>query len=210
MVIRVLLVDDHAVVRQGVARILERSSDFLVAGEAADGPGALDGVAGGDIDVCVLDLDMPGGGLSLIRRLLERAPDLRILVLSQHADGDFALQCLADGAHGYCSKAVPFETVESAIRRVASGRRYLSELTQELAVERFVTGGPGEAPHTSLSSRELDVLLRLARGQRVGEIAIELGISFKTVSTYRSRVLEKLGAANNVELALYARDHGLL
>lgn len=208
--VRVLLVDDHAVVRQGVTRILERSGGYEVVGEAADGSAALDLVIGTPADILVLDLDMPGGGIGLIPRLLVVAPALRILVLSQHAERDFALRCLEVGAWGYAGKDAGFEAILAAVSRVAQGRRYLSERAQELAIERLAGGPAGEAPHTALSSRELEVLLALARGRRVKEIAADLGISFKTVSTYRTRILEKLGLDSNVDLAIYARDHELL
>jgi two-component system, NarL family, invasion response regulator UvrY len=208
-VIRVLLVDDHAVVRGGVARILERAGTFVVAGEAAHGPEALRLALTAHADVCVLDLDMPGGGMGLIARLLENDPSLRILVFSQHAERDFAVRCLEAGAHGYLSKDSGFATIEEAIRRVASGRRYLSEAAQEMILDHMAGGLQSDAPHTLLSSRELDVFLRLARGQRVGEIAAELGISVKTVSTHRTHVLTKIAVDGNVELALYAREHGL-
>lgn len=207
--VRVLLVDDHAVVRQGVARILERSGRFEVVGEASDGGAALDLVAALPADILVLDLDMPAGGVGLIPRLLALAPGLRILVLSQHAERDFALRCLEAGAWGYAGKDAGFEAILAAVTRIAAGRRYLSDRAQELAIARLAGGPSGAAPHTTLSSRELEVLLALARG-RVKEIATDLGISFKTVSTYRTRILEKLDLESNVELAIYVRDHGLL
>ncbi len=207
--VRVLLVDDHAVVRQGVARILERSGGFEVAGEAGDGPSALALVRGTPAEILVLDLDMPGGGVGLIPRLLAASPGLRILVLSQHAERDFALRCLEAGAWGYSGKDAGFEAVLAAVRRVASGRRYLSDRAQELAIERLAGAPTGAEPHTTLSSRELEVLLALARGHRVKEIAADLDISIKTVSTYRTRILEKLGLESNVELAMYVRDHDL-
>jgi DNA-binding NarL/FixJ family response regulator len=153
---------------------------------------------------------MPGGGVGLIPRLLAVAPGVRILVLSQHAERDFALRCLEAGAWGYAGKDAGFEAILGAVTRVASGRRYLSDRAQELAIERLAGGPVGEAPHSALSSRELEVLLALARGRRVKEIAGDLGISFKTVSTYRTRILEKLGLESNVDLAMYAREHGLL
>jgi len=207
-VIRVLLVDDHAVVRGGVSRILERAGDLTLAGEAADGPAALRLAMTAAADVCILDLDMPGGGLELVRRLREVRPALRILVFSQHAERDFAFRCLEAGAHGYLSKESGFATIERAIRKVASGHRYLSEAAQDLVLEHVAGGTPAD-PHVRLSSRELEVFLHLARGRRNREIAAELGLSVKTVSTHRTRVLEKLGLSSNVELALYAREHGL-
>jgi len=209
--IRVIVVDDHGVVRQGVAHILERAGAYEVVGEAVDGPTAIDVVLRVPADVCILDLDMPGGGIALIDTLRDRIPDLHILVLSQHAEADFALRCLEAGALGYCSKLSGYEAIEQAVRRVAAGHRYLSGDAQDLIGERLAHGmSPRDAPHIRLSTRELEIMLLLAHGRRVGEVAAELGISFKTVSTHRSRILEKLGVTNTVEMALYAREHGLL
>jgi DNA-binding NarL/FixJ family response regulator len=143
--------------------------------------------------------------------LHERWPALRVLVLSQHGEREFALRSLTAGAHGYINKEAEPATLMDAIRRVASGRRYLSESAQELALGQLAGQAPGSAPpHDRLSTREFEVFMALARGRRVSEIAAELGISIKTVSTHRTRILEKLGLTSNVELALYARDHGLL
>lgn len=206
---RVLIVDDHAVVRGGVARILERAGGYSLVGEAGSGPAALELARTAIADICILDLDMPGGGLSLIERLRETRPELRILVFSQHAERDFALRCLEAGAHGYLSKESGFEIMEEAIRRVASRRRFLTEAAQELALARLTHSGE-EAPHTRLSSRELEVVRMLARGMRNADIANELGLSVKTVSTHRTNALAKLGLSNNVELALYARENGLI
>jgi DNA-binding NarL/FixJ family response regulator len=207
--IRVVLVDDHAVVRGGVARVLERARGFDVVGEAADGPAAVARVREARPDVCVLDLDMPGGGLALIERLLDAHPGLRVLVLSQHAERDYALRCLEAGAHGYLAKTSPFEAIEEAVRRVGGGQRYLSEAAHELALDRL-TGRPGNGAHRQLSSRELEIVRLLARGLRNADIAAELGVSEKTVSTHRTNALGKLGLLTNIDIALYAREHGLV
>jgi DNA-binding NarL/FixJ family response regulator len=207
--IRVLVVDDHAVVRGGVARILERAGDLHLVGEAATGPEAVALARGTPADVCILDLDMPGGGLALVERLRAARPDLRLLVFSQHDERDFALRSLEAGAHGYLSKETGLETIETAIRRVAAGRRYLSDAAQDLLLDRAIGGEP-ERPHHRLSSRELEVVRMLSRGMRATDIAVELGISVKTVSTHRTNALAKLGLANTIELALYAREHGLV
>jgi DNA-binding NarL/FixJ family response regulator len=208
MTIRIILVDDHAVVRGGVARILERAGGFEIVGEAASGSEAVDVARAHAADVMVLDLDMPGGGLSLIERLLAARPELRILMLSQHAERDYALRCIEAGAHGYLSKASGFSEIEEAITRVASGRRYLSEAVHDLALDR-ATGADGEDPLMRLSSRELEVVRYLSTGWRNADIAAELGISVKTVSTHRTNAMRKLGVGSTVELALYAREHGL-
>ncbi len=207
--IRVAVVDDHVVVRGGVSRILERTPDLALAAEGSSGSDALRLARERAFDVLVLDLDMPGGGLTLIGKVIETFPDARVLVFSQHDERDYALRCIEAGAMGYLSKDSGVEVIETAVRRIASGRRYLSEAAQELALDR-VAGREGGAPHLRLTSRELEVVRMLARGQRSTDIAIELGISIKTVSTHRTRALEKLGVANTVELALYAREHGLV
>ena len=208
---RIVLADDHGVVREGVARIIERAPDLTLVAEAATGTEAVAHVIAGRVDVCVVDLDMPGGGLGLVERLRDLKPDLRILVLSMHAEHEFALRALEAGAHGYLNKATDPATVEAAIRQVASGRRYLSEAGHELALDRVASASPDPASGPAvLTSRELEILIHLARGERVTDIADELGISFKTVSTYRARALEKLGLRNNVEIALFAREHGLI
>ncbi len=207
--IRVLVIDDHAVVRTGISRIAERSGEFSVVGEASSGPAALDLVREIAADVCVLDLDMPGGGLGLIERVRAVRPELAVLVFSQHSERDFAQRCLEAGARGYLSKESPPEDLEQAIRRVASGRRYLTEAAQDLILEHLAGGVPAE-PHLRLSSRELEIVRMLARGRRPTDIAVELGLSVKTVSTHRANALTKLGLTNNIELAHYAREHGLI
>ncbi len=207
---RVLLVDDHVVVRQGIARLVERSTGLLLAGEASSGPEATAFLLANPVDLLVTDLDMTGGGLEFIERVHELRPNLRILVLSQHSEREFAIRALTAGAHGYLTKMADATTLEEAMRRVASGRRYLSETAQELALEQLAAPDPAAPPHARLSTRELEVLVHLARGRRVGEIAEELGISMKTVSTHRTRILEKLGLTSTVDLALYAREHDLV
>ena len=206
---RVILVDDHAVLRGGIARILERAGGFEVVAEASQGPEALALVRETWPDVCVLDLDMPGGGLGLIGELLDAQPSLRILVFSQHAERDYALRSLEMGAHGYLPKTSGLEAVEAAVRRVASGHRFLSDDVQDLLVDRM-TGRTLDVPHEALSPRELEIVRLLAAGRRNAEIAAELGLSAKTVSTHRTNALAKLGLETTIDLALYAREHGLI
>jgi two-component system, NarL family, invasion response regulator UvrY len=209
-VYRVLVVDDHAVVLQGLRLLFQRSADLDLVGDAANGAEAVSAIESLRPDVVVADLDMPGGGLDFLVRVHDRWPSLRLLVLSQHGEREFALRSLSAGAHGYVNKEADPTTLLDAVRRVASGRRYLSESAQERALEQLSGPDPGGPPHDRLSSREFEVFMGLARGKRVSELATELGISIKTVSTHRTRVLEKLGMGSNVDLALYARDRGLL
>jgi DNA-binding NarL/FixJ family response regulator len=210
-VYRIVLADDHSVVREGVARLIERAPDMALVGEAANGPEAVALVLATDADACVLDLGMPGGGLTLVEQLRSLKPALRILVLSQQPERPFALRALEAGANGYVHKSSRPGEVTEAVRRVASGLPYLSDEAQALAVERLARGAAAAGIlHDTLSPREFDIFLRLAAGERVTEIAATLGISFKTVSTHRSNILDKLGLATNADLTLHAREHGLM
>ena len=207
---RILIADDHSVVRDGVANIIRRTADLELVGEAASGQEAVALVLDQGPDAAILDLDMPGGGLELVARVHALRPDLRILVLSQHAEREFAQRAIEAGARGYVGKEAGIAEIGEAIHRVATGRRYLSEEAQELMLARASGDELPVHPHERLSTRELEVALRIARGQRVGKIAEDLGLSFRTVSTHRVHALEKLGLATNAELTLYAREHGLI
>jgi len=208
--VRVLLADDHAVVREGYRRLLELEPDVAVVGECSDGESvraALDGALA--VDVLVLDLSMPGAqGVDLLQELHDERPELPILVLSIHPEEQYALRCLKAGARGYVHKQSAGEELVGAIRTVMARRRYLSEglaesLLREAAPDR-------RAPHERLSTREYQVLTRLAAGATVTDIAAEMKLSVKTVSTYRARMLDKLGIASNAEATRYALEHQLL
>jgi len=207
--IRVLIADDHPVVRRGLRQILEDEQDMTVGAEAAGPEEARAQLNGDCCDVVVLDLSMPGvHGVDLLQKLHEERPELPILVLSIHPEEQYALRCLKAGARGYIHKQSAGEELVGAIRCVVSKRRYLSDalaesLLREAAPER-------RAPHEGLSTREYQVLMRLAGGRTVTEIAHEMGLSVKTVSTYRARMLEKLGVASNAEATRYALEHQLL
>lgn len=207
--IRILVVDDHAVVRQGVARILGETPDFHVVGEGADAADARKLALTVEAEVCLLDLSMPGGGVEFVAELRELKPRLKILVFSMHPEKQYAVRCLSAGASGFLSKGCPEDEVRTAIRTVAQGRRYLSAEVAELLAER-VLDGPSELAHERLSRREFEVFRRLAAGEGSSEIADDLGLSVKSVSTYRARVLEKLGVSRNADLTRYAMEHGLL
>ena len=208
--IRVLVCDDHLIVRQGIKQILADAADLQVAGEAANGPDALARVRAGGIDVVLLDIAMPQrDGLDVLKALKAEQPRLPVLMLSTYPDRQYAVRSLKLGAAGYLNKSADSEQLIDAIRRVARGKLFITPGVAELMAEQLVAPGarPGgvEAPlHERLSHREHQVFRLLAAGRNVGEIAEQLVLSSNTVSTYRARILEKTGVRNDVELALYA------
>jgi DNA-binding NarL/FixJ family response regulator len=207
--IRVLIADDHPVVRRGLRQIIDDEADMTVGAEAAGAEEARTQVREDCCDVVVLDLSMPGvHGVDLLQELHGQRPELPILVLSIHPEEQYALRCLKAGARGYIHKQSAGEELVGAIRTVVSRRRYLSDALAE-ALLREATP-ERRAPHEGLSTREYQVLMRLAGGRTVTEIAGEMSLSVKTVSTYRARMLEKLGVASNAEATRYALEHQLL
>ncbi len=207
--IRVLVADDHAVVRRGVLQILEEAPDMVVAGEATTAREVLRAVREHDYDVLVLDIAMPdGGGLEVLKQLRTLKPGLRTLILSMYSEKQYARRALMCGAAGYLTKESAPAELLVAIRKVALGGSYLTQsLAEELVAE--VGGELGKEPHESLSDRECQVMQLLATGKSVTAIAAELSLSVKTVSTYRGRILEKLGLKNTAEIIRYAFEHGL-
>jgi DNA-binding NarL/FixJ family response regulator len=208
--IRIGIVDDHAIVRTGLRQYLSEQGDLCVAGEASNGREALDLVRGGEIDVLLLDISMPDqGGVDALSSIKARFPDLPVLILSGFPETHYATALLSQGASGYLNKETDPEEIVKAVRIVAAGRRYITPGVAELLAEGLA--GSGErALHESLSRRELQVFLRLAKGETVGHIAESMFLSVKTVSTYRSRVLEKLRLQTNSDLTYYAMRHGLI
>ncbi|HEX9727630.1 MAG TPA: response regulator transcription factor [Gemmatimonadales bacterium] len=208
--IRILVADDHPIVREGLKRVVEESADLHVVGEATTGDEVLATLGQTAVDVLLLDLSMPGPGFTaLLQRLHAEHPRLQVLVLSVHPEEPFAIRALRAGAAGYLTKDHPPDTLLEAIRRVHGGRRYVTaSLAEQLAME---LSPEGETPlHRSLSAREYDVMHRLATGMSVKQIAADLELSSKTVSTYRARVLDKLAVESNAALVRYAIEHGLL
>jgi DNA-binding NarL/FixJ family response regulator len=208
--IRALIADDHAVVRQGLRQILLETSDMVVTGEAANGPEALERARAGGYDVIVLDITMPGrSGFEVLKELRLEDPELPVLVLSMHSEEQFAVRLLKAGASGYLNKESAPEELVKAIRKVVSGGRYVSpRLAEKLAFE--IDSGSDKLLHETLSDREFQVMRMMASGQTVKEIAAELALSVKTISTYRARILDKMNLHTNAELIHYAIQNQLI
>ena len=202
--IKVLICDDHMIVRQGIRQSLAEAADIEVVAEAADGPAALQRLRQAGIDVLLLDIALPGrDGLDVLRQARSEHPKLPVLMLSTYPDRQYAVRSLKLGASGYLNKSADSEQITAAVRRVAGGQRFITAAVAELLAAAL--GGEAEQPvHEMLSHRELQVFERLAEGHSVGEIAKALSLSSNTVSTYRARILEKTGTRNDVELALWA------
>jgi len=206
--IRVLLADDHAIVRDGLRGILAAQADVEVAGEAADGDQALALVRANDYDVAVLDMSMPGlSGIDLVKRLKLEKPKLRLLVLSMHGEQQYAARALKAGASGYLTKDSASAQLIGVLRKIAAGGVHVSEAAAAGLVAASNGDGP---PHTRLSDREFEVFKMLAAGGSPTQIAERLHLSVKTVSTHKTRVLDKLGLATTAELVRYALEHQLL
>lgn len=205
-----LIADDHPMTRRGVRRLIEEAYADAEVTEAVEGAAALAAVRDQAFDLIVLDLSMPEvGGLEALARLQRIRPDQRVLVLSMHAEREFAVRCINEGASGYITKERGPEELLGAIARIMGGRRYVSPEIAEALVDGSL-GGATASPHERLSSREFAVLRLLARGLTVSEAGERLSLSPKTVSTYRARILDKLGLANNIELSRYCTRHGLI
>ena len=208
--IKALIADDHAVVRQGLRQILQETSDMQVAGEAATGPEALDRARADSYDVVVLDITMPGrSGFEVLKDLRVEQPALPVLVLSMHAEEQFAVRLLKAGAAGYLNKESAPDELVKAIRKVVAGGRYVSPtLAEKLAFE--IDAGSDRLAHETLSDREFQVMRMMASGKTVKEIAAELSLSVKTISTYRARILAKMNLHTNAELIHYAITNQLV
>ncbi|HVN70555.1 MAG TPA: response regulator transcription factor [Desulfomonilia bacterium] len=208
--IRVLVADDHPIVREGVKQILSETSDIVVAHEASTGHEAIDSVWKNEYDVVLLDISMPGrDGLETLRDLKNIKPKTPVLILSIYPEEHYAVRVLRGGASGYVTKSSAPDELISAIRKVASGGRYISPtLAERLTYE--LDRDLSRPLHESLSDREYQVMRMIASGKAIKEIASDLCLSIKTVSTYRSRIFEKLGIGNNAALVLYAVQNKLI
>ncbi|MFW2358153.1 response regulator [Hydrogenophaga sp.] len=208
--IRIGIVDDHAIVRTGLRQFLSEHVDLRVTGEANNGREALELVRGGEVDVLLMDISMPEhGGVDALQAIKARFPDLAVLILSGFPEAQYATTLLRYGASGYLNKECAPEDIVNAIRTVARGRRYVSPAVAELLADG-AAGAVEQPAHELLSEREMQVFLRLAQGETIGHMAEQMFLSVKTVSTYRSRVLEKLKLASNSDLTYYALKNGLI
>jgi len=209
--IKVLLADDHGMVRAGLRSLIEETGDMEVTAEAADGRQAISLALKHPVDVAVIDISMPGtDGLEVINQLQAQKPELPILVLTMHEEEQYVVRSISSGAKGYITKRSAPEQLVSAIRQVHQGGMYLSQEASELLALRVARGERGDSPLDSLSNREVQVLRALALGQTNREIAESFHISVKTVDTYRFRLLKKLNLRNNADLSRFAIQHGLV
>lgn len=209
--IKIMLVDDHRLVRAGLKRVLSESPDIQVVAEASTGEEALDLARTYAPDIVLMDINMPGiGGLETTRRLKQRMPEVKIIVVSMHLEEPYPSRMLAAGANGYISKDSAADEVMAAIRRVSAGSNYIAADVAGNLAASLIKGGKDVSPLEQLSQRETQVMLMVIKGHSTQEISDSLHLSPKTVSTYRYRLFEKLGVTNDVELTRLAMRYNLL
>lgn len=209
--IKVILVDDHDIVRVGIRLILESIDGVNVVGECSNGKEAVAAAKELKPDVVFMDVNMPGGlsGLEATRRITQSTPQTKIIILTVHADNPFPQQLLEAGAHGYLTKGCDASELQAALQRVYGGGRYVgADIAQQMALSSL-PGHSGRSPFDALSNREMEVMLMLIEGKRAKEIGLIMNINDKTVATYKYRVLEKLGIKNEVQLTRLAIRHGI-
>jgi DNA-binding NarL/FixJ family response regulator len=208
--IRVVIADDHQILREGLKQLLQAAGDLDVVGEAADGFAVLDRVRTLDFDLLVLDMSMPGkSGVDLIKQVKAEKPKLRVLVLSMHEEHQYAVRAIRAGASGYLTKESAASQLVSAIRKVAAGGAYITAEVAERLAQDAMPRSEGPA-HAALSDREFEVFRMLVNGESVTDIASRLHLSAKTISTHKARLMEKLGVDNNADLVHYAVRHRLI
>ncbi len=206
----VLIADDHAIIRNALRKILADTEDLVVAGEASNGNAVLEKVRERDWGLLVLDLSMPGrNGLELIKLIKTERPTLPILIFTMHQEEQYALRAIRAGAAGYLTKESDGDLLLPVMRKVAAGGRFVSEKVAALLATDISRPRETE-PHTLLSNREFEIFSRIVRGMSLTDIADELSLSIKTVSTHKSHILEKMNVTNQVDLVRYAIDHALL
>ena len=206
----IIIADDHSIVREGLKQYIKTLDDVTLIEEAVNGAEAWARIKDGDFDIAIMDVSMPEmSGLDVLRKVKERNLNIRVLILSVYPQEQYAIQAFKLGAFGYLSKETAFEELSIAIKKIVSGGRYISSVfAEKLAFDGFDTDV--HAIHEKLSDREYQVMILLAKGKSVTEISNEIFISDKTVSTYRTRILEKMGMKKNAELIMYAIKHNLI
>lgn len=210
VMLKILIADDHAIVREGLKQIIAENDRMVIAAEADNGKDVLKKAQNCDIDVLVLDISMPGrDGIEVIKQLKIDKPKLPILVLSMHSEEQYALRVIKAGAAGYLTKESAPDELIGAIEKVGAGRKYISDKLAEILALELETGIK-KAIHETLSDREYQVMYMIATGKTVKQIANELSLSDKTISTYRSRILSKLNMKNNAEVTYYAIKKGIV
>ncbi|MGC7405549.1 response regulator [Pandoraea pneumonica] len=210
MTLRVLIVDDHAIVRQGVRQLLSDSGSIAVIGEADCGAEALEMTDAAQWDIVLLDISLPDtNGLEILKTLRRKHPRLPVMIFSMYGEGQFALRALKAGAAGYLSKRSNAQQLVSAVRQVAAGRKYVSPMVAETLAD-YLGPDADQPPHERLSDREYQTLCMIGSGKRLTDIANALSLSVKAVSVYRTRLLEKMRLNNNAELTYYVMQHGLV
>lgn len=209
--IKVFIVDDHEIIRRSLKMVLKDANDLLVVGEAQDGKEALETIPGTDIDVLLLDMNMPGKcGIELLTDLKKLKPEMHIIVLTIHPEDRFALKTLKAGASGYLCKDTALEELVNAIRKVHSKGRYISATLAEQLAFNLVPDNEENSNHNVLSEREQYILTKIASGEKIKDIAYDMNLSISTIFTYRMKIFEKLKLTNNVELTHYAIENKLV
>ncbi|MBI5462022.1 MAG: response regulator transcription factor [Gammaproteobacteria bacterium] len=208
--IRVFIADDHPVVRAGIKQILAEAQDIELCGEAENGQEVLEKVERCKPHVLILDIAMPGrNGIETLKRITDTHPDIAVIILSMYPEDQYALRLLKSGASGYLTKECASDQLVTAVRKVARGRKYISTALAEILAEN-ISGNGDQPAHQELSNREYQIFCLLAGGRRVSEIAGELSLSVKTISTYRTRILRKMHMTKNAELTYYAIKNNLV
>lgn len=207
--LNILVADDHAIVRKGLKQILAELPERVFLTEAIDGNDALEKIAEKSFDIVLLDISMPGkSGLDVLKQIKKEQPALNVLMLSIHPEEQYALRSLKAGASGYITKESSPDELVNAVREIIDGKKYVTESLAEKLVQYLNYSGD-LAPHETLSDREYEVFCMIVSGKTLRDISAELSLSVKTVSTYRSRILEKLKVKNNIHLTRYALEHGI-
>lgn len=207
---RIIIADDHEIVRAGLKQIIADDQDLSVEGEAGDGQELLEKLRKNDFDLVLLDMKMPGrSGLEILKQLKMEHPSLPVLVLSMHSEEQYAVRAIKAGASGYITKETAPDKLLDAIRRVCAGGKYISQSLAEKLADS-ISDAQNKPPHEYLTDREFQVMCMIASGKTISEIARELFLSVKTISTYRQRILEKMNMKNNAELTHYVISNNLL